>query len=285
MTDSAAGGASREAIKAHYDVSGDFYRLWLDDSMTYSCALWEASESLQQAQVRKLDLHIEQAHAAGAARVLDVGCGWGALLQRLAQRGVAEPVGITLSDAQASHIRALGIPGASVATESWRDHAPARPYDSIVSIGAMEHFVRPELPESDRIAVYRDFFASCSDWLLPGRWMSLQTIAYGSGRFKHGAIASIFPESDLPRLSEIVAALEDHFELVRLRNDRTDYARTCRVWLERLRGNRDSAVEIVGEQIVSHYEAFLGASARGFDAGVFVLHRLQLRRFGGSPGS
>jgi cyclopropane-fatty-acyl-phospholipid synthase len=72
--------------------------------------------------------------------------------------------------------------------------------------------------------------------------------------------------------------LDGQFELVGLRNDRADYSRTCRVWLERLRSNRDSAVAIVGESTVSHYEAFLGASARGFDAGVFVLLRLQLRR-------
>jgi cyclopropane-fatty-acyl-phospholipid synthase len=110
--------------------------------------------------------------------------------------------------------------------------------------------------------------------------MSLQTIAYGAGRFTHGAISSIFPESDLPRLSEVISALDGKFELMSLRNDRTDYSRTCRAWLERLRSNREVAIELVGERTVKHYEAFLAASERGFNAGVFMLLRIQLRRIG-----
>ena len=280
VTNSQQSGASATAIRVHYDVSNEFYRLWLDETMTYSCAMWDNSITLEEAQMRKLDFHIEQARAEGVGRVLDIGCGWGALMRRLSVRGAKEVVGLTLSSAQADYIRGLGISGVSVAVEDWRDHSPECPYDSLLSIGAMEHFVRPELSAPERVDVYRDFFGNCKSWLRSGQWLSLQTIAYGAGRFTHGAISSIFPESDLPRLNEILSALDGQFELVSLRNDRSDYSRTCRSWLERLRSNRAIAVGLVGEQTVGHYEAFLAASARGFDAGVFTLLRMQLRRMG-----
>src|SRR5688572_25683389 len=94
-------GASRSAIRHHYDLSNDFYALWLDPSMTYSSALWSDGDSLASAQRRKLDFHIEGARAPGAARVLDVGCGWGGLLQRAVDDwGVGHAVGLTLSQAQ-----------------------------------------------------------------------------------------------------------------------------------------------------------------------------------------
>src|SRR4030088_3614984 len=101
-TQEAVRGPSPEAIQRHYDVGNDFYRLWLDDSMSYSCALWDGSDdSLQAAQMRKIDYHIAQAQAAGAGRVLDVGCGWGAVLKRLTTvYGVGQAVGLTLSREQ-----------------------------------------------------------------------------------------------------------------------------------------------------------------------------------------
>jgi len=281
LTESANSGASATAIQAHYDVGNEFFRLWLDESMTYSCAAWDDARTLGEAQQKKLDFHIDQARAGGAARVLDIGCGWGSLMRQLSLRGAREIVGLTLSSAQAEYVRGLGIRGVSVRTEDWRNHSPDGPYDALLSIGAMEHFVRPELAAPERVAVYQEFFTKCRQWLKVGQWMSLQTIAYGAGRFTHGAISSIFPESDLPRLSEVISALDGQFELVRLRNDRIDYARTCRAWLERLRSNREAAIALAGERTVEHYEAFLAASERGFNAGVFMLLRLQLRRMGG----
>jgi cyclopropane-fatty-acyl-phospholipid synthase len=280
MTDSQQSGASETAIRAHYDVSNEFYRLWLDETMTYSCAMWDISATLEEAQLRKLDFHIDQARAESVGRVLDIGCGWGSLMRRLSDRGAREVVGLTLSTAQADYIRNLGISGASVAVQDWRDHSVDSPYDSLISVGAMEHFVRPELSTPERVGVYRDFFASCKSWLRSGQWMSLQTSTYGEGQFTHGAISSIFPESDLPRLNEILQAIAGQFELVSLRNDRSDYSRTCRAWLDRLRSKRALAVELVGEQTVAHYESFLAASSRGLDAGVFNLLRMQLRRIG-----
>ena len=105
-------GASREAIQRHYDVSNDFYKLWLDPTMTYSCALFKKEDDdLLTAQEQKLDFHIHQAHARGAERVLDVGCGWGACVNRLTQKhGVAKAVGLTLSEAQRQYVVEMNNP-------------------------------------------------------------------------------------------------------------------------------------------------------------------------------
>ena len=102
-------GASPEAIKSHYDVGNDFFRLVLDPEMIYSCALYEDGDDLATAQIRKLDHHIAAAKAAGTKRVLDIGCGWGAMLRRLVEHaGVGHAVGLTLSSAQADYIRKQG---------------------------------------------------------------------------------------------------------------------------------------------------------------------------------
>jgi cyclopropane-fatty-acyl-phospholipid synthase len=272
-------GASKRAITAHYDVGNRFYSLWLDASMTYSAGLWNDTCGLEDAQRRKLDLHIEWSQARADSNVLDVGCGWGSLLRRLGTVAKCSSiVGLTLSDEQAKYVRDLGLRDVQVIVESWREHRPSIPYDAIVSIGALEHFVRPETPDDERVQTYSEFFARCREWSKEDSFLSLQTIAYESGSFIKGAIASIFPESDLPRRSQIEEGVRGSYEIVELRNDPTDYARTCREWLRRLRRRRTEAIRLVGDATTGHFEAFLDAAARGFDSNVFALLRLRLRR-------
>jgi cyclopropane-fatty-acyl-phospholipid synthase len=272
-------GASVEAIQAHYDIGDSFYRLWLDRTMTYSCALWRDGDTLEEAQLRKLDFHVAGAGAVGARRVLDVGCGWGSLLTRLVEvHKVGRAVGLTLSETQMQHISELRDPRIEGRLEGWQDHQPSEAYDAIISIGAFEHFVQPTLSTEERVAVYRRFFLRAKEMLRKGGALSIQTSAYGLGKFTGGAIASIFPESDLPRLSEIAAAAEGNFEIVELRNDREDYARTCQAWLENLTRARFEARREVGNEVVQRYERFLDAAVRGFRAQVFHLLRMSFRR-------
>ncbi|BAC89877.1 SAM-dependent methyltransferase [Gloeobacter violaceus] len=276
-------GGSPEAIRHHYDLSNAFYSLWLDESMTYSCALWEAEAPeapLAVAQQRKLDFHLRAARATGAARALDIGCGWGALLRRMREDfGVAQAVGLTLSEAQAEHVRSLGLSGVEVRTESWTAHTPAATYDAIVSIGAFEHFAQPEQASDQKIEIYRAFFERCCRWLAGSGRLSLQTIAYGTLRPEAASRfiqTEIFPDSELPHLGEIVAACEGLFEIVLLRNDRLDYARTCEAWLARLRARRGEALTLVGEAAVERYERYLKMSSVGFRMGKIGLLRLVL---------
>jgi cyclopropane-fatty-acyl-phospholipid synthase len=275
-------GASQDAIERHYDVGNDFYALWLDETRSYSCALWDTAQTLEQAQLAKIDFHVQQARAAGKARVLDVGCGWGATLRRLVEiHGVQQAVGLTLSRQQAAWLAARAWPGVTAAVESWADHAPASPYDAILSVGAFEHFARLGTPEAEKVEGYRAFFRRCHDWLQPGGHLSLQTICYENARredFSAFFAEQIFPESDLPRLSEIFAASERLFEVVTLRSDRADYARTAREWLHRLRARRAEATALVGEETTRRYETYLKMLTIGFHVGTMGLVRVAFRR-------
>ena len=281
-------GASAEAIQHHYDLGNEFYRRWLDPEMVYSGAMWCEGDDLASAQVRKIEHHIAESHAAGAGRVLDIGCGWGAVLRRLVgHHDVEQVVGLTLSEAQADWIRRRPDPRVDVRVESWADHAPEATYDAIISIGAFEHFARIEQSEAEKTEGYRAFFRTCKDWLGPRGRLSLQTFAYGSARPRAEAVRAsstqflareIFPETDPPRLANIAEAIEGHFEIVALRNDRADYARTCTVWLENMHRCRDELVARMGEETTARYERYLGYSLLGFRTGNLDLYRITLER-------
>lgn len=283
-------GASARAIEHHYDVSNAFYELWLDDSLTYSCALWELddpADTLEAAQARKLDYLAGAACAGGARRVLEVGCGWGSLLERLTDvHGVGRAVGLTLSPAQAAYVQARAGERVEVRVENWADHVASEPYDAIVSIGAFEHFASYGLTQAEREAAYRRFFVRCRELLRPGGRLALQTNVKGNNtRLDRATVAelrfiieTIFPESELPWLSEIARASERLFDPISLRNDPEHYARTCAEWHRRLVGNRGRAVDLVGERVVGDYERYLGSTVRHFQARHLGLARLVLVR-------
>ena len=280
-TASAAGdvqpGASREAIQAHYDVSEDFFRLWLGPEMVYSAALFEDGDDLAAAQMRKLDHHIDAAKARGAARVLDVGCGWGAMLRRLVKTaGVKEAVGLTLSASQAAWVRREPIPAITVREESWREHRPEAPYDAIVSIGAFEHFARPGLSPDEKLTAYREFFEFCHGALKPNGRLSLQTIAYVGSRSELPPFIAneVFRESELPLIAEPLIAAADTFEVVALRNDREHYDRTLRMWERALLAHEQEAIALVGADAVAHFHRYLKISAMGFRTGAICLLRM-----------
>ncbi len=271
------------AVRHHYDVGNEFYALWLDPSLTYSCALRTGTDdTLEQAQDRKLRYHLDAVGADAAARVLDVGCGWGAILKRLSDKGVAA-TGLTLSLEQAAYVRAAGWAGVDVHTEHWVQYRPAARFDGIISIGAFEHFAGLGLPAAERIETYREFFRRCRDWLTPGGALSLQTIAYANMSAENAdrfVQQEIFPDAELPTLAEIAAAADQIFEVVSLRNDRLDYAWTCRQWAARLRARRAEATALVGPEVVARYERYLTMSSLGFHMGKLGLLRIVLRPYG-----
>jgi cyclopropane-fatty-acyl-phospholipid synthase len=280
-------GASAEAIQHHYDLGNEFYGLWLDPTLSYSCAMWQPGDTLETAQLRKIDYHIEQSGARGAARVLDVGCGWGGVLRRAAESGAGRAVGLTLSRAQAEWVRSHGLANVEVHLESWSEHQPQARYDAIISIGAFEHFARLDSTDEERVAGYRAFFTRCREWLRPGGRISLQTFAYGSARPREEGqktagtrflATEIFPETDPPRLADIIAASDGLFEIDFLRNDRKDYARTCMEWLRRMRAKKDDVVRLVGDEAFTRYERYLQLSTLGFETGYLSLFRITLSR-------
>lgn len=274
-------GATALEVQAHYDAGDAFYDLWLDPDRVYSAAMWSPGLDLAAAQQAKLAWHVQEAAVVPGSQVLDIGCGWGAFLERAVRvAGAASAVGLTLSPSQAAAARARGVPGLEVREESWDAHNGTG-YDAVVSVGALEHFVRPEFEPEQRLAVYRAFFQACHAALRPGGRLSLQTIAYADfpgGKLDPFITQQIFPGSDLPRLSELAEAHLGTFRLVRMRNDPQDYAKTCTVWAERLASRRAEAEAQVGPERVASFLRYLKMSAAGFRAGALDLLRLTFER-------
>ncbi|HEY1822024.1 MAG TPA: cyclopropane-fatty-acyl-phospholipid synthase family protein [Trebonia sp.] len=278
--------AAAEAIRYHYDVGNEFYRLWLDHSLTYSCAMPDGpGDTLEAAQDRKLKFHLAAIEADRAGSVLDIGCGWGSLLRNLALGNrVPRCVGLTLSDEQAAYIRSRQYPGVEVRTEHYLSYEPDAPFDGIVSIGAFEHFARPDDTQAAKVAVYRQFFDRCRGWLSAGGTLSLQTIAYANMSRDDASEfmrTEVFPDADLPTLAEITAAADRIFEIQTVRNDRLDYAWTCEQWARRLREQREAARGVAGEETVARYERYLRLSGLGFRMGKLGLLRLVMRPYPG----
>ncbi len=247
-------GASASAIRSHYDVSNDFYALWLGPTMMYSAGMWSGRDDtsdLDQALKRKIDFFAQRVLVEGSGFVMDVGCGWGGNLRRLVdQHGVDRTVGLTLSPAQRDFIARDPVPRADVRLESWSEHSPAEPYNAIFSYGAFEHFARDGTTGIERVALYRRFFARGFDWLAPGGRIGLETIANDGapdtsaprGRGPLGDfVLDLFPESLAPHLCEVVLGFEPYFEVEVLRSDPADFARTFRAWLIALRDHEREA--------------------------------------------
>ncbi|MFD7905663.1 class I SAM-dependent methyltransferase [Kitasatospora sp. NPDC059722] len=286
-------GTSAEDIAFHYDLGNDFYALWLDETLAYTAAKWDGiprdepdATALPRAQRAKLDHHLDLVGAGpgDGLRILDVGCGWGAMLAH-ASRGdrVGEAVGLTISPAQHAFLAARALPGVEARLESWEDHAPERPYDAIVSMGAFEHFATAGMTRAERLGVYARYFESGHRWLRPGGRMSLQSIGYdgvadGTGPLGEFVGSDIFPNCTLPRLSEIAAACDPYFSVVVLAASAEDYARTLAAWSARLLKAREAAERLVGADGYRRYRRYLRGSEVTFLRGAATLYRIGLRR-------
>jgi len=273
---------SQSEIQYHYDSGNEFYALWLDARMVYSAALWTSeSQSLEQAQLEKLRFHADAAGARKGARILDIGCGWGAMLRYLVEeRDVAEAVGLTLSPAQKEHFhKGRPDPRARMVVVVLPVDDDPQPFDGIISIGAFEHFGRHDHSPEERREVYAQFFEFCRRRLNPGGKLSLQTIAYGRlRRLSPFMRRKIWRESELPMAHEVLEAASRAFELEQLLNHREHYARTLRAWETRLRSARARAESLVGPEKVADYLRYLDEAAAGFDSGAIQLLRFVFRR-------
>lgn len=283
-------GASPEAIASHYDVGNDFYALWLDPALIYTAALWDPADTdtLAAAQARKIDYYARALGFRPGMRVLDIGCGWGGALRRLANvHGASAAVGLTLSESQARYIEENAAPGVIARVQSWVDYTPAEPFDAIISVEAIEAFARQNLSRAEKVAIYRALFERAQRWLKPGGCFGLQMIAYGSvgpEKFDRFIAEEIFPQSDLPRLSEVMEAAEGLFEPVSVINDRAHYARTLRSWSSRLKEGRAAARALVGDAVVKRFEDYLRLSWHMFATGACDLHRIVFRRIDPASG-
>lgn len=270
--------ASAAAIRSHYDTGNDFFGKWLDPSLCYSAARWKSdTDSLAIAQRRKLDWHLDGAHVHPGSRVLDIGCGWGAFLLAASHRGARQVVGLTPSHEQAAWIREqTGRSKVHVIETTWQNSNLENQFDAIISIGALEHFARPELGYYEKERAYTQFFDFCQRSLVPGGRVSLQFIGWMNvpreDEYKH-LPRVLFPESNLPRLEEVFSSAARKFHLIRLENRPSDYIRTLNAWLVQLRRNRLALKASHGRETLRAYVNAFQRFVLGFQAGSIGLYR------------
>jgi cyclopropane-fatty-acyl-phospholipid synthase len=284
-------GTSPRAIRHHYDLSDDFFRIWLGPDLVYSCGWWEAGDgrdTLARAQQRKLDFFADRLGVRGG-RVLDVGCGWGALLDRFVRvHGAASGTGLTLSPSQAGFAAGRNVPGVSYLLRSWTDHEPGEPYDAVTCIEATEHFASETLSPDEKVEVYRAFFERAASWLRPGGRMGLQLICLdnlghagsrpGRGPFADLILGDIFPESMPASLSELVLGWETHFELDEFHDHPRHYQRTFRAWTLAYREQEARARELVGPEAARAYARYFAVGEAVFRLREHSLYRVILTK-------
>jgi cyclopropane-fatty-acyl-phospholipid synthase len=291
-------GSTQADIAVSYDVDNEFFRLWLDEGMSYTCALFEDAElaagegagDLEGAQRRKLGWLHDAARVTPESSVLDIGCGWGANLEYLATaRGVRDVHGITLSRAQHEEIARRGLPNVTSHCVSYADYAPDRTFDAVISICMMEHICSPEQARAGKaIELYRDYFRRVWEWTRPGAWFGLQTILRNRVPRDRDDIRelgwttyTIFPGGITPRLEEIVAAVNPYWEIVEVQTRRLHYQRTCEHWRARLRDHRATIEQRWGAQLFADYDRYLTTCVRAFAMHYQSLAQYALRRIDG----
>ncbi|MFD3806025.1 class I SAM-dependent methyltransferase [Streptomyces sp. NPDC058611] len=283
-----------DAIRHHYEVSNDFYRLLLGPSMMYSGGYWEAGEdlnaALDEAQYRKLDKFAELANVSPATgRVLDIGCGWGTMLNRLTTvHGAGQAVGLTLSRTQEAFIAGLDNPRITTLVQSWADYKVAddsEKYDAAFCINALEHFVSSNLPPKERTKRYRFFFQQVANALNPGAKFVLHTMTAEALPMTRALLDDLkflqrseFEGCHIPHLSELSAAAEGLFEIDEVVNERESFAMACRAWLVLLAERRDEAVALEGEEVVSRFERYLDIFAYTLEDKFFNNFRVTITR-------
>jgi cyclopropane-fatty-acyl-phospholipid synthase len=262
-----------EAVRHHYDVSNEFFSLFLDQSMTYSCAIFSrGAETLEAAQEEKLETVARKLALKEGDRVLDVGCGWGSFPLWAATKHGASVVGITLSAPQAERARQrAGEAGVGDRVEirvmDYRDLAGER-FDAIASIGMVEHVGEAQ------IDVYANTLAGL---LEPGG----RLLNHGIARLRHtdpdaGPFSEryVFPDAEPLHLSRVLLALERAgFYARHVEEFGADYAETLRHWAQRLDENLDEAVRLAGPERVRVWRLYLRMARRGFESGFLSIYQ------------
>ena len=253
-----------EGVRDHYDLGNDFFELWHDETMTYSCAYFKSSDdSLKEAQLQKIDHILKKLNLAPGERLLDIGCGWGELAMRAAEKYDVEVLGITLSPEQVAGAeeeiarRALEKQ-VEVRKQDYRELVHEdQEFDKIVSVGMFEHVGKAHIP---------DYFQAVNDMLKEGGLSLLHTITHQREDPTHPWLEKyIFPWGYIPSYREVVWQLPEHsFWLLDVENIRRHYSLTAERWADNFDENRDRVVEKFDEEFARMWELFLAGVVATF---------------------
>ncbi|MDQ3942455.1 MAG: cyclopropane-fatty-acyl-phospholipid synthase family protein, partial [Actinomycetota bacterium] len=273
-------GRDRRAVTYHYDVPGEFYALWLDERMVYSCAYFAApEEDLDSAQERKLDYICRKLRLRPGERLLDIGCGWGGLIIHAAHRYGVRARGITLSEPQAElaneRIRRAGLADSCrVEVSDYREIEDRYGYDKLVSVGMFEHVGEARLPE---------YFLRAHRLLRPGGVF----LNHGISRnpitpVRLGATfvsRYVFPDGELVPIATTLGAAEGRgFEVRDVESLREHYALTLGHWVRRLEARSDEARRITDETTYRVWRLYMSGSAHGFRTGRLNIYQTLLSK-------
>ena len=265
--------STQREIEVSYDISNEFFRLWLDDRMHYTSASYlTGRETLEEAQINKCKILADYAELTSDSLVLDIGCGWGANIEYLVQRGVKRVHGITLSTEQHNEIVQRNLPGVWTKVVDYKDYVPTEKYDALISIEMIDHLCSPaQAREGKAVDLYRTYFQKVHGWVKPGACFGFQAILRNRVPRTRKDLEDlaftadvIFPGGLNPRLEELIAAVNPYWEVLQLRTQRESYGRTTNEWLNGLRKHEAVIKQKWGEEVYRDYERYLDTCVRAF---------------------
>jgi cyclopropane-fatty-acyl-phospholipid synthase len=270
----------RKAISFHYNVSNDFYALWLDKRMAYSCAYFKnPAEDLETAQQNKFDLICRKLGLRPGQRLLDIGCGWGGLIFHAVQHYGVQADGITLSEQQLWHAQQAVLERGldrqiTLHLRDYRELPEEAAYDAISSVGMVEHVGREKLS---------DYFGKTWRLLKPGGLFLNHGIGLGPIPFpgQSGSFIQdyVFPDSDLVRIGDMLKPAENEgWEIRDVESLREHYVLTLRNWVRRLEKNHDQALSFVDEPTYRIWRLYMAGCAHNFQVGRLSIYQTLLAK-------
>ena len=277
-----------EAIRYHYDVSNEFYQQFLDPNMVYSCAYFErGDEDLATAQIKKIDHILAKIRLLPGQSLLDIGCGWGALVIRAAQKYQARCVGITLSENQyelaRERVQAAGVAHlVEIRLQDYRDVRGS--FDRITSVGMFEHVGVKHLVEY--FGIINKLLAD--DGLVMNHGITSTDpdngeTPYGGGEFIE---KYVFPHGELAHLGQVLRAMQQgQLEAYDVENLRRHYARTCAIWTENFETHEEKVRELAGDKRFRIWHVYLAGCAYAFDQDWISLYQIVCGKAGRHPSA
>ncbi|ARD65280.1 SAM-dependent methyltransferase [Eubacterium limosum] len=268
----------KDEVSSHYDIGNDFYRLWLDDTLSYSCGYFKnPNDTLYDAQVNKVDYILEKLYLKEGMSLLDIGCGWGFLLIEAAKKYGINGVGITLSLEQhkkfSERIAEEGLEGQLTAElMDYRDLPKyGKTFDRIVSVGMVEHVGRDNY----------DLFLSCADKVLNPKGLFL--LHYISALEEHPGDPwikkYIFPGGMIPSLREMISlAASRRFYVIDVESLRRHYTKTLLCWDKSFREHLDEVREMFDDEFIRMWDLYLCSCAATFHNGIIDLSQILMTK-------